>query len=172
MDPKFSRKVINIHSWHAKCTHEAAADEAKALEAESKKAAAEKPKETKPLKRPATTRPETSPRLAKGDSKGSEGDKGGKKKDVKKAAKLARKGQAKITKMGHAGESDRRIPSKRPKHLNTGKRGGGPADAIVEELELRQRACEMFSGSEKRHHGDLCRAQKRVRQPRAWAAAG
>ena len=41
-----------------------------------------------------------------------------------------------------------------------------------EELELRQRACEMFSGSEKRHHGDLCRAQKHVRQPRARRAAG
>ena len=64
------------------------------------------------------------------------------------------------------------IAAHAPRRPSTGKRGGGPGDAIVEELELRQRACEMFSGSEKRHHGDLCRAQKRVRQPRMRGAAG
>jgi len=44
---------------------------------------------------------------------------------IKKGAKLARKSAKKLAKMGRAGESDRRIASKRPKHLNTGKRGIG-----------------------------------------------
>ena len=29
-----------------------------------------------------------------------------------------------------------------PAPYSTGKRGGGPADAFLEDLELRQRACE------------------------------
>lgn len=48
--------------------------------------------------------------------------------DVKKAEKMAKKAQAKITIFGHAGESDRRIPCKMPKHLNSGKRGMGKTD--------------------------------------------
>ena len=50
-----------------------------------------------------------------------------------------------------------------PRRPSTGKRAGRPADDILEELELRQRLCEVFSGSVKRDHSDLCRAQKRVR---------
>ena len=46
------------------------------------------------------------------------------------------------------------------------------ADGVVEELEPRRTMVEVFSGSQKRHHGDLCRAQKHVRQPRARRAAG
>ena len=46
------------------------------------------------------------------------------------------------------------------------------ADNVVEELEPRRTMVEVFSGSQKRHHGDLCRAQKHVRQPRARRAAG
>ena len=39
---------------------------------------------------------------------------------VIKVDKLARKKAAKLAKFGHAGESDRRIPTKRPKHLYSG----------------------------------------------------
>ena len=63
--------------------------------------------------------------------------------------------------------SDRGARATAPQHRQARRR---TRDAVVEELELRQRACEMFSGSEKRHHGDLCRAQKRVRQPRTCGA--
>ena len=47
---------------------------------------------------------------------------------VQKVAKLAKQKQFKLSKFGKVGESDRRIPSKRPKHLNTGKRGSGKTD--------------------------------------------
>mmetsp|Transcript_44075 Transcript_44075/g.122135 ORF Transcript_44075/g.122135 Transcript_44075/m.122135 type:complete len:332 (+) Transcript_44075:289-1284(+) len=47
---------------------------------------------------------------------------------VVKAAKLAKKKQFTINKMGLASESDRRIASKRPKHLFSGKRGSGKTD--------------------------------------------
>ena len=65
--------------------------------------------------------------------------------------------------------SDRGTRATAPQHRQARRRA---RDAVVEELELRQRVCEMFSGFEKRHHGDLCRAQKRVRQPRMQGAAG
>ena len=44
---------------------------------------------------------------------------------LKQAAKLARKSSKKLAKMGRAGESDRRVPCKMPKHLFSGKRGIG-----------------------------------------------
>ena len=44
---------------------------------------------------------------------------------LKHAAKLARKSSKKLAKMGRAGESDRRVPCKMPKHLFSGKRGIG-----------------------------------------------
>ena len=44
---------------------------------------------------------------------------------LKQAAKLARKSGKKLAKMGRAGESDRRVPCKMPKHLFSGKRGIG-----------------------------------------------
>ena len=47
---------------------------------------------------------------------------------IKKAGKLTHKNQAKISKMGRATESDRRIPTKMPKHLYSGKRGNGKTD--------------------------------------------
>ena len=46
---------------------------------------------------------------------------------------------------------------------NAGEATHPPAYVIVEELELRQRVCEVFSGSEMRDHSELCRAQRRVR---------
>jgi len=55
---------------------------------------------------------------------------------------------------------------------STGKAAHGPADDVVEELELRQGVLEVFRRSKKRDHGDLRAAQKRVRQPRALGAAG
>ena len=39
------------------------------------------------------------------------------------------------------------------------------ADGVVEELEPRRTMVEVFSGCEKREHGDLRAAKKRVRQP-------
>ena len=42
----------------------------------------------------------------------------------------------------------------------------------MKALTLRLRMFEMFSDSEKRDHGDLCRVQKQVRQPRARGAVG
>ena len=41
------------------------------------------------------------------------------------------------------------IAAHAPRRPSTGKRAGRPADDIVEELELRQRLCEVFSGSVK-----------------------
>ena len=55
---------------------------------------------------------------------------------------------------------------------SAGEPANRPADDILEELEPRQRMFKVFSRSEKREHGDLRAAQKRVRQPRAWGAAG
>ena len=55
---------------------------------------------------------------------------------------------------------------------STGKAAHGPADDVVEELELRQGVLEVFRRSKKRDHGDLRAAQKRVRQPHALGAAG
>ena len=46
------------------------------------------------------------------------------------------------------------------------------AGNLVEEIELRQSMFEVFSGSEKRDHGDLCRAQKRMKQPCEQGAPG
>ena len=45
-----------------------------------------------------------------------------------KVQKLSKKKQFKMNKHGYAGESDRRIPTKRPKHLFSGKRGNGKTD--------------------------------------------
>ena len=50
---------------------------------------------------------------------------------------------------------------------SAGKAAHGPADDVVEELELRQGVLEVFRRSKKCDHGDLRAAQKRVRQPRA-----
>uniref|UniRef100_H2ZGF1 Nucleolar GTP-binding protein 1 n=1 Tax=Ciona savignyi TaxID=51511 RepID=H2ZGF1_CIOSA len=44
---------------------------------------------------------------------------------VKKARKLAKLSQRGMIQLGKAGESDRHIPTEKPKHLNTGKRGIG-----------------------------------------------
>ena len=46
---------------------------------------------------------------------------------MKKGEKLRKKSQFQLSKMGRI-ESDRRIPSKMPKHLNSGKRGMGKTD--------------------------------------------
>ena len=46
------------------------------------------------------------------------------------------------------------------------------ADNVVEELELRQSMCKVFSGSENRDHSELWRAQKRMRDSRMRGAAG
>ena len=45
-----------------------------------------------------------------------------------KVEKLSKKKQFRMNKMVHASESDRRIPTKMPKHLNSGKRGNGKTD--------------------------------------------
>ena len=45
-----------------------------------------------------------------------------------KVTKLAKKSQFRMNKFGHASESDRRIPTKMPKHLFSGKRGNGKTD--------------------------------------------
>lgn len=45
-----------------------------------------------------------------------------------KAKKLAKISQRKMIKMGKAGESDRHIHEKRPRHLYSGKRGVGKTD--------------------------------------------
>jgi nucleolar GTP-binding protein len=45
-----------------------------------------------------------------------------------KAVKMADKAQKHRNKMGRAGEGDRMIPSKKPKHLFSGKRGIGKSD--------------------------------------------
>ena len=47
---------------------------------------------------------------------------------IKKGAKLNVKSQFQLDKMGRASESDRRIPTKMPKHLFSGKRGNGKTD--------------------------------------------
>ena len=46
---------------------------------------------------------------------------------MKKGEKLRKKSQFQLSKMGRI-ESDRRIPSEMPKHLNSGKRGMGKTD--------------------------------------------
>ena len=46
------------------------------------------------------------------------------------------------------------------------------ADGVVEELEPRRTMVEVFSGSQKRQHGDLRAAQKRVRQRAQRGAVG
>ena len=71
---------------------------------------------------------------------------------------------------GHTGNDTHTRPD-RTAH-ETGKAAHGPADDVVEELELRQGVLEVFRRSKKRDHGDLRAAQKRVRQPRALGAAG
>ncbi len=48
--------------------------------------------------------------------------------ELVKMEKLARKKTARIALMGRAGESDRRIPERKPRHLNSGKRGQGKTD--------------------------------------------
>jgi nucleolar GTP-binding protein len=45
-----------------------------------------------------------------------------------KAVKMADQAQKHRNKIGRAGEGDRAIPSKKPKHLFTGKRGIGKTD--------------------------------------------
>ena len=52
-----------------------------------------------------------------------------------------------------------RLTQRRP---DAGKLAHFPVDDIVEELELRQSMFEVFSGSEKRDHSDLCPAQKHM----------
>jgi len=47
---------------------------------------------------------------------------------LSKATKLGKQQQFKRNKFGHASESDRRIPTKMPKHLFSGKRGNGKTD--------------------------------------------
>jgi len=47
---------------------------------------------------------------------------------VVKVTKLAKKKQFRMNKMGYASESDRRIPTAKPKHLFSGKRGNGKTD--------------------------------------------
>ena len=47
---------------------------------------------------------------------------------IQKAKKLEKISQRKMIRMGKAGESDRHIPTLRPKHLFTGKRGIGKTD--------------------------------------------
>ena len=49
-------------------------------------------------------------------------------KQLAKAQKLAKKRQFQMNKYGKASESDRRIPTQKPKHLNSGKRGNGKTD--------------------------------------------
>ena len=57
-----------------------------------------------------------------------------------------------------------RIARHTKRRPSTGKAAHGPADDVVEELELRQGVLEVFRSSKKRDHGDLRAAQKRVRQ--------
>ena len=47
---------------------------------------------------------------------------------VNKAKKMAKMSQRKMIRKGKAGESDRHIPTLKPKHLFTGKRGIGSTD--------------------------------------------
>ena len=47
---------------------------------------------------------------------------------LKKANKMTKKNQKQLNKHGRASESDRRIPTMKPKHLNSGKRGIGKTD--------------------------------------------
>ena len=49
-------------------------------------------------------------------------------KAMAKVQKLAKKKGFQLSKQGRASESDRRIPTIRPKHLNSGKRGIGKTD--------------------------------------------
>jgi triphosphoribosyl-dephospho-CoA synthetase len=53
-----------------------------------------------------------------------------------------------------------------------GQTGSCSAAGAIEDVKLRQRLFEVFSGSKKRAHSDLYRAQKHMRQPRAGGALG
>ena len=65
--------------------------------------------------------------------------------------------------------SDHRPRAMAPLH---GQTGSCSAAGAIEDVKLRQRLFEVFSGSKKRAHSDLYRAQKHMRQPRAGGAAG
>ena len=69
----------------------------------------------------------------------------------------------------HTHDQIARHTQRRP---NAGNAAHCPAVDVVEELELRQSICEVFSGSVKRDHSELCRAQKHVRHMRARGATG
>ena len=64
----------------------------------------------------------------------------------------------------HPGSDTTHDPITRHKQRrpNAGETTHRPAYGVVEELQLRQSMCKVFSGSENSDHSALCRAQKRV----------
>jgi hypothetical protein len=62
----------------------------------------------------------------------------------------------------HDARPDRTAQATTPEAPNAGETTHRPAYGIVEELQLRQSMCKVFSGSENSDHSALCRAQKRV----------